>query len=149
MNSILARYEPTQVKLVLPFLGSTVPAGFPSPAADHVQRRLSTDDLLIHDATATYFIRARGDSMRDAGIIDGTVLVVDTGRQAVSGDIVVANLDGGQTVKRLRLVNGRAELHAENATGDYPVLRPREALHLFGVVVGHLHVHHGKPGLPR
>lgn len=147
MDSILAKYEPTQVKLTLPFFEGSVPAGFPSPAADYVQKRLSTDDLLIHDATATFFVKAQGDSMRDAGIIDGTVLVVDAGKQAHHGDIVVAKIDGGYTVKRLVLNQDRYELHPENAAGNYPILAPTEELQIFGLVVGHVHVHHKKPGL--
>lgn len=147
MSSILAFYEPTQVRLTLPFFEGSVPAGFPSPAADYVQKRLSTDDLLIHDATATFFVKALGDSMRDAGIIDGTVLVVDAGKSAQHGDIVVARIDGGYTVKRLILNQGCYELHPENVAANYPILQPTEELQIFGVVVGHVYVHHKKPGL--
>lgn len=146
MNSI-AKYEPTQVKLTLPLFDGRVPAGFPSPALDYIERRLSTDDLLIHDATATYFIKASGDSMKDAGILDGTILVVDSGMPPVHGDIVIAIIDGQFTVKRLRLVRGQAELHAENRGVHYPVLRPAEQLQILGVVVGHVHVHRSRPGL--
>lgn len=146
MNSI-AKYEPTQVKLTLPFFEGSVPAGFPSPALDYLAKRLSTDDLLIHDATATYFIKATGDSMRDAGILDGSVLVVDSGRPPVHGDIVVASIDGHFTVKRLRIVSGVAELHPENAASNYPILRPSIELEIMGVVVAHMHLHHMKPGI--
>lgn len=147
MNSIFAKYLESPVKLTIPWFDGSVPAGFPSPAADYVQKRLSTDDLLIHDATATFFVKAQGDSMKDAGIIDGTVLVVDAGKQAHSGDIVVAKIDGGYTVKRLVITDGLCELHPDNSSNLYPIIRPTEELQVFGVVVGHVHVHHKKPGL--
>lgn len=114
---------------------------------DYIQKRLSTDDLLIHDSTATYFVKAQGDSMVDAGIFDGNVLVVDTGRPVQPGDIVVAYIDGGFTVKRLQKGEAGFELHPENAAAGYPVIRPTEELRIYGVVVAHLHLHHKKPGL--
>ena len=147
MNSILAQYHPSQVRLTLPLILGQVPAGFPSPAMDYIQKRLSTDDLLIHDSTATYFVKAQGDSMVDAGIFDGNVLVVDTGRPAQVGDIVVAYIDGGFTVKRLHKGEAGFELHPENAAAAYPVIRPTEELRIYGVVVAHLHLHHKKPGI--
>lgn len=146
MNSII-RYEPTQVKLTLPYVLSTVPAGFPSPAADYIQSRLSTDDLLIHDPISTYFIRAKGDSMRDAGISDGDILVVNSAMEAVDGDVVVAVIDGAFTVKRLKLKSGQAELHAENNEVAYPVLKPLHELQILGVVTSNVHIHRAKPGL--
>lgn len=147
MNSILSHYHPNQVRVTLPLFFGQVPAGFPSPAMDYIQKRLSTDDLLIHDSTATYFVRAQGDSMVDAGIFDGNVLVVDSSRGAQVGDIVVAYIDGGFTVKRLHKSADGFELHPENAAAGYPVIRPTEELRIYGVVVAHLHLHHKKPGL--
>ena len=145
MNSMI-RYEPTQVKLTIPMVRSTVPAGFPSPAGDYIQSRLSTDDLLIHDPIATYFIKASGESMKDAGINDGDILVVNTSMEPVDGDIVVAEIDGSFTVKRLKFRSGQAELHAENTRADYPTLRPSHELRVLGVVTANLHIHKPKPG---
>lgn len=146
MNSI-TRYHPSQVRLTLPLFLGRIPAGFPSPATDYIQKRLSTDDILIHDATATYFVRAQGDSMIDAGIFDGSVLVVDTSKEAKPGDIVVACIDGGFTVKRLYKGPEGFELHPENAAAGYQIIRPTEELHIYGVVVAHMILHHPKPGL--
>lgn len=145
MNSMI-RYEPTQVKLTIPMVRITVPAGFPSPAADYIQSRLSTDDLLIHDPIATYFIKATGESMKDAGINDGDILVVNTAMEASDGDIIVAEIDGAFTVKRLKLKSGQVELHPENLKADYPVLRPSHELRVLGVVTANLHIHKPKPG---
>lgn len=85
--------------------------------------------------------------MIDAGIFDGNVLVVDSSKEAQAGDIVVAYIDGGFTVKRLHKSVTGFELHPENADAGYPVIRPTEELRIYGVVVAHLHLHHKKPGL--
>ncbi len=90
--SVLLRY---------PFLSNTS-CGFPSPAQDYVEDRLDINQLVIKHPNATYFIRVSGDSMIDAGIGDGDLLVVDRALTAQHGDIVVAAVDGEFTVKELR-----------------------------------------------
>ena len=91
--------RPSEVALVL--YGSNVPAGFPSPADDHVDRKLDLNEHLIRRPAATYFVRADGDSMRDAGIFSGDLLIVDRGEQPRADDIVIAVIHGELTVKRL------------------------------------------------
>lgn len=122
------------IRLRLPFFAASIPAGFPSPAADYVQRRIDLNERLVHDSVATFFVRASGESMKDAGIQDGSILVVNSARPPVSGDIVVASVDGKHTVKRLRKISGRFELHPDNASGEYPVIQVESELHIFGVV---------------
>lgn len=119
---------------MLPFFEVSIPAGFPSPAADYVQRRIDLNERLVHDAVATFFVRASGESMRDAGIQDGSILVVNSARRAVPGDIVVASVDGKHTVKRLMKPGDHYELHPDNASGEYPIIKIRSELHVFGVV---------------
>lgn len=80
---------------------SKVSAGFPSPAADHVESRLSTDEYLVSNPTATYFVRVQGTSMIDAGIFEGDVLVVDRSVIPAVGMIVLAEIEGEFTVKTL------------------------------------------------
>jgi len=101
MASILPSITLAKFDLSCPLFLGQVPAGFPFPATDYIHKRLSTDDLPIHDSAATYFVRAQDDSMVDAGIFDGNVLVVDSIKEAHTGDIVGAYIDGGFTVKRL------------------------------------------------
>lgn len=128
----------------LPLFSSHVPAGFPSPAQDHVERVLSLDELLDINAPQTYLARAQGDSMIDAGIFDGDILVVDRSMDAVSGQIVIAALNGEALVKRLFKRSGATILQAEN-----PRYRPRyimegDELDVWGVVVASLRRHtHG------
>nr|WP_271408148.1 S24 family peptidase [Pseudomonas sp. Q1-7] len=87
--------------LRLPFFSFRVPAGFPSPAQDHLERSISLDEILNIRAPQTYLVRCGGDSMVGAGIHDGDLMVVDRSREAVEGDIVIAAVNGEPTVKRL------------------------------------------------
>lgn len=85
----------------MPMFTDSVAAGFPSPATDYAESRLDLNDLCIKHPAATYFVRAQGDSMLEAGIFPGDVLVVDRSLTAKHGDIVIAALNGELTVKKL------------------------------------------------
>lgn len=141
MNSIIEKLHASPTHLRLPFLEALIPAGFPSPAADYMHNAVDLHERLIHNTEATFFIRVSGDSMRDAGIMDGSILIVDTARPAVAGNIVVASIDGKYVVKRLRRVRGIFELHPENVLAQYPILRPTNELQIFGVVTSHIVEH--------
>jgi DNA polymerase V len=145
MDSIIGKPNPSPRPLRLPLFETLIPAGFPSPAADYVQNAIDLHERLIHNTQATFFVRTTGDSMRDVGILDGCVLVVDASRTPVSGNIVVASIDGKYVVKRLKKVRGQFELHSENALVAYPVLRPSSDLQIFGVVTSHIVEHLKKP----
>jgi len=86
---------------LLPLAGSPVQAGFPSPADDYIEARLDLNEHLVPHPNATFFVRVSGESMIEAGIRDGAVLVVDRSLEAQHQDIVVAALDGEFTVKQL------------------------------------------------
>ena len=109
-------------------------AGFPSPAADHRVVRLDLNAELVQHEEATMLVRVKGDSMRDAGIFDGNLLVVDKSLSAQHGDIVVAVLDGDFTVKELYCRDGTVKLLP--AHPDYPeiVPAPGQELRIWGVV---------------
>lgn len=85
----------------MPMFTESVAAGFPSPATDYCESRLDLNDLCVKHPAATYFVRAQGDAMIDAGIYPGDVLVVDRSLTAKHGDIVIAALNGELTVKKL------------------------------------------------
>ena len=85
----------------VPLFTESVAAGFPSPATDYCESRLDLNELCIKHPAATYFVRAQGDSMVEAGIYPGDVLVVDRSLTAKHGDIVIVALNGELTVKRL------------------------------------------------
>lgn len=120
----------------LPICSVTVRAGFPSPADDFVVERLDIMKLLVIHPQATYFWKVRGDSMRDAGIEDGSLIAVDRAIRPAHGRIVVAIVDGECTVKYLYQRAGRIKLRAANPT--YPDIVPKDSqtIDVWGVVTG-------------
>lgn len=117
----------------LPFFLEHVPCGFPSPAQDYEEDRLDLNQLVIKHPNATYFIRVSGDSMIDAGISNGDLLVVDRALNAQHGDIVVAAVDGEFTVKELR-TRPFLQLVPHNPRYSPIHFQHEEALEIFGVV---------------
>ncbi len=71
--------------MLLPFFDGTVPAGFPSPAEDYLEIPLDLGEYLIENRAVTYLMRVAGDSMRDAGILDGDLLVIDRSATPTTG----------------------------------------------------------------
>ncbi len=126
-------------RVCLPLFGHRVAAGFPSPADDYVEDRLDLNELLIQHQEATYFLRVTGDSMVGAGIHPGDLIIVDRSIDLQDGHVVVAEVNGELTVKRLRHVNGAPELHPENPA--YPVIRFQDGqeLRIWGVVTSAIH----------
>jgi len=123
-----------------PVVSTRVPAGFPSPASDHIEKHLSLDELLISHPIATFFVEASGTSMLGAGIHPGDILIVDRSRQAIDRDIVIAVIDGDLTVKRLSLTNpDKPELHSENPAFAPIVFGNHQELTIWGVVTSVIH----------
>ena len=120
--------------LILPVAGDCVRAGFPSPAEDFQVERLDLTTILVSHPQATFFLRLRGDSMRDAGLFDGDLLVVNRALKPAHQDIVIAVVDGEFTCKALWLKFGRMKLVAANPT--YPEIVPKEGqtIEVWGVV---------------
>ncbi|WP_313226700.1 LexA family protein [Stutzerimonas chloritidismutans] len=121
----------------LQYVDTRVPAGFPSPAADYEEVTLSIDELIDLRTPHVYLVRVEGPSMIGAGIYDGDVLVVNKALEARSGHIVVAYVDGGMTVKRLRITPAGVWLQPENP--DYRAIPVTESLHVWGVATHNLH----------
>jgi repressor LexA len=128
------RLAPTARFFARPLAESPVQAGLPNPVEDAPGDALTIDDYLIEHPSQTVLVRVRGDSMIDAGILEGDLVVVEKTPSAKRGDIVVAIVDGQFTLKRLELERGKFVLKAENPA--YPVIRPEDALEIFGVMVG-------------
>jgi DNA polymerase V len=103
-----------------PLLATPVPAGFPSPADDFVERRLSLDEHLIRDPESTFFVRVAGDAWRALGVRDGDLLVVDRAAPPTAGSLVVVAVEGTFALRRLgRDPAGRPTLEpADAASGD-------------------------------
>lgn len=120
-------------------LRKAVPAGFPSPADDYVERRLSLDEHLVEHRESTFFMRVAGDSMSGLGIFDGDLLVVDRAMPALTGSVVIAVLNGEFTVKQLQQTSKGTVLRA--AHPDYPdlMVKPEQDFSIWGVVQWNIH----------
>ncbi|AXJ00926.1 serine peptidase, MEROPS family S24 [Cyclonatronum proteinivorum] len=130
------RMSPTQM---LPLYSESVQAGFPSPAQDHIEKKLDLNDYLVSHPVATFFVRVQGDSMREANIHSGDILIVDRALEAVSGKIIVAVLNGEFTVKRLKRENGEVWLLPENDDFDPIPITPESDFEVWGVVTWVIH----------
>ena len=117
----------------LPLFSDLVQCGFPSPAQDYVEKRIDLNELLIRHPSATYFVKAAGDSMIDGGIGEGDLLIVDSSRKAAHGDIVIAAIDGEFTVKKLQLWP-QVQLNPMNRACSPILVGSEETLNVFGVV---------------
>nr|WP_298929846.1 translesion error-prone DNA polymerase V autoproteolytic subunit [uncultured Allomuricauda sp.] len=100
--------------LRIPISNNTVSAGFPSPAEDFKEKRISLDNTLIKNKEATFYARVSGKSMIGAGLDDGDLLVIDRSLEAENGKIAVCFLDGEFTVKRLQIEKDTITLLPEN-----------------------------------
>ncbi len=120
--------------LKIPLLLSFVHASFPSPADDYKERPLDLDELVIQHPGATFYVKVSGESMKDAGITDGDVLVVDRAINATHNAIIVAVLNGEFTVKRLHQENETIYLVPANPL--YQPIQVTEDMHfqVWGVV---------------
>ncbi|GAB7255570.1 LexA family protein [Polaribacter sp. OB-PA-B3] len=101
-----------------------ISAGFPSPADDFRETRISLDDELIQNKDATFFAKVKGQSMIDAGLDDNDLLVIDRSLEPANNKIAVCFLDGEFTVKRLRVEKNEVWLQPENP--NYPIINITE-----------------------
>jgi DNA polymerase V len=116
-------------------LESRIRAGFPSPAEDFQAKRIDVLEHLIKHPQATYSMTVRGESMREAGIFDGDVLLVDRAIKPAHGQIVVAVVDGDFTCKQLWQRGGRLKLKAANPTFADIVPAEGQTVEVWGVVI--------------
>lgn len=128
-----------RTSLKLPLVSASVEAGFPSPAEDHLERALDLNEELVRNPAATFFVRVKGESMRDAGIHAGDILVVDRSVMPSDRQIVVAMVDGEFTVKRFRKRNGRILLEAENPAYQPIEVGENQELTIWGAVTFVIH----------
>jgi DNA polymerase V len=137
MNSIIKVNQPVPVSeapLLALLIRNCVCAGFPSPAEDLGAKRIDLTQVLVTHPQATYFLRASGHSMVEAGIFDNDILVVDKAIRARHNHIVVAVVDGDFTVKQLYMRQGRIKLKAANPTFPDIVPKDGQSIEIWGVV---------------
>lgn len=111
-----------------------ISAGFPSPADDFKEVRISLDNELVKNKEATFYARVSGDSMIGAGLDDGDLLVIDKSLSPANGKIAVCFIDGDFTVKRIVKENGKLYLKAENKKYKPIELKEENELIIWGVV---------------
>lgn len=122
-----------------PIFASTISAGFPSQADDYIENRIDLNEHLIQHKEATFFLRVKGDSMTQLGILDGDLLVVDRSLPVVDGNIVIAVIDGEFTVKQLQHHQGGYALKAANPAYPDITIPPDGNLEVWGVVRWAIH----------
>ena len=119
---------------------NTVRVGWPSPADDYVERPLDLNEYLIKNSAATYFVRVSGDSMINANIGDGAVLIVDRSIEPTHNKIVIASIDGSYACKRL-LLKPRVCLVSENPKYSPIFINKEEELELAGIVIASINLY--------
>jgi DNA polymerase V len=133
-------YKPDRsTKRRQPIFIATVPAGFPSPAADYEEGKLDLNRHLIKNPAATFFVTVAGDSMLKAGIHSGDLLVVDRSIEPRDKNVVIAVVDGELTVKRIRIRRNKVILEAENDGYRSREIDEQMEFEVWGVVTNVIH----------
>ena len=123
----------------LPLFLAKISAGFPSPADDYIDTKLDLNEYLIKHPAATFFVRVEGESMINAGIHSGDILIVDRAVEPSDNKIVIAALDGELTVKRIRKKKGKLYLIAENPGFVEVEVTQERNFEVWGVVMYVIH----------
>jgi len=116
-----------------------VTAGFPSPAEDYIEKKLDLNKYLIRHTAATFFVRVTGESMIDAGIHPGDILIVDRAIEPADKKVVIAVIDGEFLVKRIRMIEGKILLMPENENYDPLKIENKMNFEVWGVVTNVIH----------
>jgi len=131
----LGRLLPSKLQKPVRLLG-LIQAGFPNPAEEELVDLISLDEYLISNPQATFLLKVAGDSMIDAGIHEGDLVLVQRNLTPRHGDIVVASVDGDWTLKYFEKNKNKVSLRAANK--NYPVIEPRSELTIGGVVIANV-----------
>jgi len=132
-------YPDDTTKCERPLFMVPVAAGFPSPADDYIEGKLDLNRHLIKHPAATFFVRVAGDSMIDAGIHPGDILIVDRSLEPADKKVVIAVINGELTVKRIRMKKGRIYLTPENENYKPIEIENEMNFDIWGVVTNVIH----------
>lgn len=132
-KDVAGKLVPTSKLTDIKVLGD-VTAGFPSPAEEELVDTMSLDEFLVENREATFILKVDGDSMKDAGIQDGDLVLVERTDEAKEGQIIIAEVDGEFTMKHLRKKDGSYYLEAANE--NYEDIYPEGELKIGGIVKG-------------
>ena len=126
--------------LEIPYFLNTVRVGWPSPADDYVEKPIDLNEFLIKNSAATYFVRVSGDSMVDAHIGDGAILIVDRSIEPTHNKIVIASINGSYACKRL-LLKPTVCLMSENPKYSPIIIKQEEELEIAGTVIASINIY--------
>jgi DNA polymerase V len=117
-----------------PFISGGIKAGFPSPAADFDETKISLDNVLVKNREATFYAKASGNSMIGAGIDDGDIMVIDRSLEPRDGKIAICFVDGEFTVKRIKIKKDGIYLMPENSAFEPIKVTENNELIIWGIV---------------
>lgn len=141
-TTILDFYFPDySTKLELPFFDIGISAGFPSPADDFIELTINLNKEFIKNKDTTFFARVKGHSMKNAGIFDGDLLIIDKSIEPQNNKIAICQIDGEFTVKRIKIEKDIIWLIAENE--DYKPIKvtPENDFIIWGIVTNSITTH--------
>lgn len=133
------RYNPSPYTIYIKYYAQYVSAGFLSPAEDYEDLELDLNKYLIKHPSATFYVHVKGDSMKNAGIFDGDLLIIDRAEKAKSGSIILAVVDGDFTVKRLVKEGAKCFLMPENPKYKAIEIGEEQDFRVWGVVIYVIH----------
>ena len=135
-TSTLEFYTPDfSSSIELPFFDVSISAGFPSPADDFIELTIDLNKHLIKHKDTTFFAKVKGHSMKNAGIFDGDLLVIDKSLEPTDGKIAICQIDGEFTVKRIKVEKDVIWLIAENENYQPIKVTPDNELMIWGIVI--------------
>ncbi|MBV8802406.1 MAG: translesion error-prone DNA polymerase V autoproteolytic subunit [Gammaproteobacteria bacterium] len=137
LKSVLKYIQNKSFKI--PLYGSKISAGFPTLADDHIEEHLDLNEHLIKNPASTFFVRATGNSMLNAGIHENDILIIDRSIIPTHGKIVIAAIDGQLTVKKLHIKNKELLLMPENPEYSPIKITEENDTHIWGVVTNIIH----------
>ena len=121
------------------FYNSSIPAGYPYPAEDHIDIPLDLNEHLIRHPAATFYVYAKGNSMQNSGIYDGDLLIVDRAVEPKLKNIVIAIIDGEFTVKRISKIKNKIYLLPDNKEYQPIEIKDSSNFQIWGVVIYTIH----------
>ena len=133
------RIKKKNTNIKLPLFSSKASCGFTSPADDYIEKTLSLDDYLVPNPNATFFVRASGESMKDAGISNNDLLIIDRSLNAKNNDIILAIINNEFTIKRFTQKNNTIILKAENKDYDNIIIQEADEFSVWGIVTHVIH----------
>lgn len=114
-SEFLDFYRPDlETELELPYVDDGIAAGFPSPANDYLDLSLDLNKALVKNPSSTFYARVKGHSMKDEGITDGDMLIIDKSLEPTNGATAVCFIDGEFTLKKIRIDKDRVWLIPAN-----------------------------------